>query len=82
MVLGIRMTVGIAALAWASVADFAITPLQDVLNLGSEARMNFPGQPQGNWSWRFVPDQVNAWTLDRIADITRLFGRDRSEKKG
>jgi 4-alpha-glucanotransferase len=63
-------------LAWSSVADYAITPLQDVLNLGTEARMNFPGRPQGNWSWRFLPEQVNAWTLDRLADLTRLYGRD------
>ncbi len=66
-------------LAWSSVADYAIAPLQDVLNLGSEARMNFPGRPQGNWSWRFQPSQVNAWTLDRLADLTRLYGRDRAE---
>ncbi len=68
-------------LAWASVADYAITPLQDALSLGSEARMNYPGRPQGNWSWRFTPEQVNAWTLDRLADLTSLYGRDRSEPK-
>jgi 4-alpha-glucanotransferase len=62
-------------LAWASVADLAIAPLQDVLSLASEARMNFPGRPEGNWSWRFVPEQVNAATLDRLAEITGLFGR-------
>ena len=38
-----------------SVAEYAIAPLQDVLNLGAEARMNFPGKPQGNWAWRY-PD--------------------------
>ena len=36
-------------LAWASVADLAITPLQDILDLGTEARMNIPGMAQGNW---------------------------------
>jgi 4-alpha-glucanotransferase len=65
--------------AWASVADLAIAPLQDVLNLGTEARMNFPGHPQGNWSWRFQPDQVNAFTLARLADLTRLYARDAGE---
>jgi 4-alpha-glucanotransferase len=64
--------------AWSSVGDLAITPLQDVLSLGSDARMNFPGRPQGNWSWRFLPEQVNAWTLDRLADLTRMYGRERS----
>jgi 4-alpha-glucanotransferase len=64
--------------AWSSVGDLAITPLQDVLALGSEARMNYPGRPQGNWCWRFLPEQVNAWTLDRLADLTRLYGRERT----
>jgi 4-alpha-glucanotransferase len=66
-------------LAWASVADYAITPLQDMLNLGSEGRMNFPGRPQGNWSWRYTPDQLGGWVLDRLADLTRLYGRDRAK---
>ena len=39
-------------LAWSSVAALAMAPLQDVLNLGEEARMNVPGQAQGNWRWR------------------------------
>lgn len=68
-------------LAWASVADYAITPLQDILSLGAEARMNFPGRPQGNWSWRFLPEHVNTWTLGRLEDLTKLYGRDRTEKK-
>lgn len=68
-------------LAWASTADYAIAPLQDVLNLGSEARMNFPGRPEGNWSWRFLPEQLNAWTLDRLMDLTVLYGRDGVEAK-
>ena len=40
-------------LAWMSVANYAITPLQDVFSLGKEARMNRPGTPSGNWRWRF-----------------------------
>ena len=67
-------------LAWSSVADYAITPLQDVLNLGSEARMNFPGRPDGNWCWRFRPEQLNPWLLDRLADLTRLYGREQAAK--
>ncbi len=45
--------------AYASVADLVIIPMQDILNLGGEARMNFPGKPSGNWSWRFTWDQVH-----------------------
>lgn len=61
--------------AWASVADCAIAPLQDVLNLGPEARMNTPGRPAGNWSWRFQSSQLNAGVLARLAELTELYGR-------
>jgi len=44
--------------AYASVADTCIIPMQDMLNLGVEARMNFPGKLGGNWTWRFSWDQV------------------------
>jgi 4-alpha-glucanotransferase len=67
-------------LAWSSVADYAVTPLQDVLSLGTEARMNYPGRPTGNWTWRFKPDQLNPWVLDRLADLTRLYARDNEPK--
>lgn len=62
-------------LAWASVADYAIVPLQDVLDLGPEARMNFPGKPAGNWTWRIPPDRLTADVLDRLRDLTELYGR-------
>jgi 4-alpha-glucanotransferase len=62
-------------LAWSSVADYALTPLQDLLSLGSEARMNLPGRPAGNWSWRFRADMLNPGLLDRLADLTEVYGR-------
>jgi 4-alpha-glucanotransferase len=62
-------------LAWASVADWALAPLQDVLDLGTEARMNFPGKPSGNWSWRFTPHQLTQGVQDRLADLTQLYAR-------
>lgn len=46
--------------AYSSVADIVIIPMQDILNLGSEARMNFPGKLGGNWTWRFDWEQVNS----------------------
>ncbi len=61
--------------AWMSVADLAVTPLQDVLDLGSQARMNTPGQPAGNWSWRFTPGQLQPWHRDRLGDLTSLYAR-------
>ncbi|MSQ95862.1 MAG: 4-alpha-glucanotransferase [Gemmataceae bacterium] len=62
-------------LAWSSIAQYAIAPLQDILNLGSEARMNFPGKPQGNWAWRCQANQLNPWILDRLAEMTEMYGR-------
>jgi 4-alpha-glucanotransferase len=62
-------------LAWMSVADLAMAPLQDVLDLGTEARMNLPGRPAGNWGWRLQEAQLNFGTLDRLAELTTLYGR-------
>jgi 4-alpha-glucanotransferase len=62
-------------LAWSSVADLALTPLQDVLNLGTDARMNFPGRAAGNWNWRFTPDMLNHHVMDRLTGLTYLYGR-------
>ncbi|MCI0741244.1 MAG: 4-alpha-glucanotransferase [Gemmataceae bacterium] len=61
--------------AWSSVADLAIAPLQDVLNLGSAARMNSPGNSTGNWGWRFAEEQWTPQILDRLAQMTALYGR-------
>jgi 4-alpha-glucanotransferase len=61
--------------AWSSVSSIAIVPVQDILNLGSEARMNFPGKPNGNWTWRLQSNQLNPWTLGRLAEMTELYGR-------
>lgn len=62
-------------LAFASVADTAIVPLQDVLALGSEARMNTPGQAAGNWSWRFSWEQLPYWLAPQLRDMAELYGR-------
>lgn len=62
-------------LAWASVADLAVTPLQDVLSLGNEARMNLPGKAGGNWRWRCTEDQLTTPLLDRLQQLTMLYER-------
>jgi 4-alpha-glucanotransferase len=49
--------------------------MQDVLNLGSEARMNVPGTPSGNWTWRMTDEQMVTPALDRLADLTDLYYR-------
>jgi 4-alpha-glucanotransferase len=62
--------------ASASVADTVIHPMQDVLGLGSEHRMNFPGQPEGYWEWRFSWAQVRPEHAQRLAEFGALYGRD------
>jgi 4-alpha-glucanotransferase len=58
-----------------SVADTAIVTLQDLLGLGSDARMNFPGRADGNWYWRFSWDQVTDDVKKKLTSITKVYGR-------
>ncbi|MGH2593514.1 MAG: 4-alpha-glucanotransferase [Anaerolineae bacterium] len=62
--------------AMSSVADTVIVPLQDVLGLGSEARMNYPGRPSGNWGWRFTPGMLNDGHGSRLREMVELYGRE------
>lgn len=62
-------------LAWMSVADLAVAPVQDVLDLGTEARMNVPGVADGNWVWRLEPGMLTDDHLDRLAEVTVTYGR-------
>ena len=62
-------------LALQSVADTAVFPLQDVLALGNEARMNFPGRAEGNWRWRVRVDQLRPEIAGRLADLVVRYGR-------
>lgn len=63
--------------ACSSVADTVIHPMQDVLGLGTADRMNFPGKPTGNWSWRFTWDDVPAGVAGRLQRMGALYGRGR-----
>lgn len=68
-------------LAWSSVSEIAIAPLQDVLSLGAEARMNTPGIAEGNWRWRFRRDQFQHGIIERLAGLTELYNRLPDEAK-
>ena len=62
----------------ASSASLVVTPVQDVLGLGSDARMNTPGTESGNWGWRLLPGQLDALSGDparHLHALTRIFGR-------
>jgi 4-alpha-glucanotransferase len=60
---------------YASVANYALIPLQDVLSLGSEARMNYPGREQGNWQWRYTEGVLTDFLAGRLRDLAELYGR-------
>ena len=63
---------------YASASRIFIVPMQDLLNLGTEARMNTPGTPSGNWRWRFTSDQLDSLWKDRreeLREYARLYER-------
>ncbi|RMF85142.1 MAG: 4-alpha-glucanotransferase [Nitrospinota bacterium] len=62
-------------LAMMSVASLVIFPLQDILGLGAEARMNRPATSTGNWEWRVRAEQLTPEISERLARMTRLYGR-------
>lgn len=62
-------------LAFSSVADTAIVPMQDVLGLGTQARMNLPGTAEGNWSWRFQWEQLTAQMESKLAELADTYER-------
>lgn len=60
---------------FASVANTAIIPLQDILGLGSDARMNLPGTLSGNWKWRYKPTALTKEITERLRTLTVLYDR-------
>jgi 4-alpha-glucanotransferase len=62
-------------LAWASVANLAIIPMQDLLELGSEGRMNIPGEAAGNWQWRFKNEQLDPASAEWLKNISKIYNR-------
>lgn len=66
--------------AYASVAKIVVIPMQDILNLGNEARMNFPGKLGGNWSWRMKWDQVDEGLANRYKEMTIIYERPSKNK--
>jgi len=62
-------------LAMMSVGNMVIIPMQDVLGLGEEARMNRPATRKGNWKWRLLPEQLTSSLAEKLSDITENYGR-------
>ena len=61
--------------AWSSVAVFALAPLQDLLELGNAARMNYPSRLGGNWEWRMSDRALSAELQTRIKELNWLYRR-------
>jgi len=64
-------------LAWSSKAALAIAPLQDVLNLGAESRMNVPGRAAGNWRWRVSQEMLSPSAFEWLRNLTEDAKRSR-----
>jgi len=60
---------------WSSVAMFAVAPMQDVLSLGGEARMNYPSRLGGNWEWRMTANDMNDFLAKKLQEINYLYQR-------
>ena len=69
-------------LAWSSMAALAVAPLQDLLNLGAEARMNIPGRPSGNWRWRWVEDPSALSAFAWLRELTESSKRSEPATAG
>jgi 4-alpha-glucanotransferase len=68
---------GMIKSVWSSVAEYAITPMQDLLELGNQARMNYPGTIEHNWCWRLNANDLNDKLTKRIKEMNILYGRDK-----
>jgi 4-alpha-glucanotransferase len=60
----------------ASVSDTAVIPLQDLLGLGTQARMNLPNSTTGNWAWRYKTDALTFELGERLKRLTQIYGRE------
>ena len=67
--------------AWASVGDLAIVPMQDIIGVGSEGRMNTPSTLGGNWEWRATADQIDNKLAKRLYKYMQMYGRVRKDVK-
>src|SRR4029077_9563512 len=67
--------------AWSSAAALSIAPLQDLLNLGKEARMNIPGRPEGNWRWRSTENMVSDKAFEWLRNLTKKSNRLRPSRR-
>jgi 4-alpha-glucanotransferase len=70
-----EVAAAVMRLAWSSPAALAMAPLQDLLSLGAEARMNVPGSVDGNWRWRCTESMLSGPEFGWLGDLTKVSGR-------
>ena len=68
-------------LAWSSPAALAMAPLQDLLNLGKESRMNVPGRAEGNWRWRSTEEMRSDPAFEWLGDLTKASNRTAEQRR-
>jgi len=66
---------GMIRTGMATVSHLFVVQMQDLLELGGEARMNVPGRADGNWGWRMLPDAIDEKLEKKLLDYTRMFRR-------
>ena len=66
---------GILRGLWSSKAGIVIVPMQDILGIGNEGRMNVPGSPSGNWTWRMRSDAITGGLTSKLLNLNERFGR-------
>ena len=72
---GEELSKALIRLLMMSTANTIILPIQDLLELGEEARMNRPSVAQGNWTWRLLPDQISPSHIELLLEMTSIYGR-------
>ena len=67
--------------AMASVSNLCVIPVQDYLGLGNEARINLPSTLGNNWVWRMTPAELDDVIIDKMYELTKLYGRLAAKEK-
>jgi 4-alpha-glucanotransferase len=70
-----KMHLLLGRMAYASVASYAILPMQDIIGLGAAARMNTPAGEGQHWTWRMLPDQFERKMITRLKKWTQIYNR-------
>lgn len=73
---GSNISQGLIRCCYASIAKYAVLPIQDILSLGSRARMNVPGTPRGNWEFRLTISSYDDTIIEELKFLTTLYGRE------